>query len=66
MKYPALYMTGRLNLDLNTKIIVQYILLAIVHSLIVVFWPYFSYFGLDQVKIYRLFVGRFFSVEFPN
>mmetsp|Transcript_18038 Transcript_18038/g.27043 ORF Transcript_18038/g.27043 Transcript_18038/m.27043 type:complete len:1573 (+) Transcript_18038:61-4779(+) len=54
--FPALYMTGRLNLDLNTRIILQYILLAIVHSVIVVFWPYFSYFGLDQVDLGGLYV----------
>eukprot|EP00469_Lotharella_globosa_P019054 CAMPEP_0167813604 /NCGR_PEP_ID=MMETSP0112_2-20121227/1949_1 /TAXON_ID=91324 /ORGANISM="Lotharella globosa, Strain CCCM811" /LENGTH=1523 /DNA_ID=CAMNT_0007712711 /DNA_START=269 /DNA_END=4840 /DNA_ORIENTATION=+ len=54
--FPALYMTGRLNLDLNTRIIIQYILLAIVHSVIVVFWPYFSYFGLDQVDLGGLYV----------
>ncbi|GAB5367271.1 hypothetical protein AAMO2058_001215800 [Amorphochlora amoebiformis] len=50
-KFPALYMTGRLNLDLNPKVIFQYILLAFVHSLIVVLWPYFSYFGLDQIDL---------------
>mmetsp|Transcript_2276 Transcript_2276/g.3364 ORF Transcript_2276/g.3364 Transcript_2276/m.3364 type:complete len:1627 (-) Transcript_2276:287-5167(-) len=54
--FPALYMTGRLNLDLNSRIIIQYILLAIVHSLIVVFWPYFSYFGLDQTDLGGLYV----------
>ncbi|GAB5362728.1 hypothetical protein AAMO2058_000823000 [Amorphochlora amoebiformis] len=54
--FPSLYMTGRLNLDLNPRVILQYILLAIVHSLIVVFWPYFSYFGLDQVDLGGLYV----------
>jgi len=51
MQFPALYLTGRLNLDLNTMLILQHIFLAIIHSVIVVFWPYFSYFGLDQVDL---------------
>lgn len=56
MKFPALYLTGRMNLDLNPSVIFQYILLAILHSFIVMFWPYFSYFGLDQVDLGGIWV----------
>ena len=55
-RFPQLYMTGRLNFDLNAKVIVEYILLAIVHSIIIWFWPYFSHFGLDQVDLGGIWV----------
>lgn len=38
LKYPALYMSGRLNFDLNLKVVAEAVVLAFVHSTIVFVW----------------------------
>eukprot|EP00466_Bigelowiella_natans_P005228 jgi/Bigna1/132164/aug1.16_g6872 len=49
--FPVLYVSGRLSEDLNSGIIIENILTAIIHAIIVVFLPYLSYSGLDQAGI---------------
>ena len=55
-RFPVLYVSGRLSLDLNTKIIIEHILIAILHAIIIVFFPYLSYSGLDQAGVGGLYV----------
>ncbi|GAB5354312.1 hypothetical protein AAMO2058_000108000 [Amorphochlora amoebiformis] len=54
--FPVLYVSGRLSLDLNAGVIVENIVTAIIHAVIVVLVPYLSYSGLDQAGVGGLYV----------
>lgn len=54
--FPALYMSGRLNLDLNLKVMLEAIFLAFLHSLIVFIWPALAFPGLEQSELDGFFV----------
>ena len=46
--FPALYLSGRLNLDLNFRIIVEAIASALLHSVVSFMFPFLAYDGFDQ------------------
>jgi phospholipid-transporting ATPase len=54
-RFPALYVSGRLGLDLNIAVVVEAIVLAVVHSTIVFLWPVAAYQGLEQSDLNGLF-----------
>merc|ERR1711871_1580768 len=43
LKYPELYMSGRLNLDLRVRVMLEWVIMAVVHALFIYFIPLFTF-----------------------